>query len=87
MLADKALRMRRRPLESREVIIDTISAVTTRTGLRVQAVPGTGIYPRGIKIPDKEMKAFEAAHLRRHQFHGDWNYTIRGTPADPATPG
>jgi len=80
-----SMNWRGRPLESREVIIETISAVTTRTGLRVQAVPGTGIYPRGIKIPDKEMNAFEAAHLRRHQFHGDWNYTIRGTPADPAT--
>jgi len=22
------------------------------------------------------MKAFEAAHLTRHEFHGDWNYTI-----------
>ena len=76
---------RGRPLESREVIIETISAVTTRTGLRVQAVLDTGIYPRGIKIPDKEMKAFEATHLRRHQFHGDWNYTIRATPAHPAT--
>ena len=80
-----SMNWRGRPLKSHEVIIETISAVTTRTGLRVQAVPGTGIYPRGIKIPDKEMKAFEAAHLRRHQFHGDWNYTIRATPAHPTT--
>ena len=74
-----------RPLESHEVIIETISAVTTRTGLTVQAQLDTGIYPRGIKIPDKAMKAFEVSHLQRHQFHGDWNYTIRPTPADPAT--
>ncbi len=80
-----SMNWRGRPLESREVIIETISAVTTRTGLTVQAVPDTGIYPRGIKIPDKEMKAFEAAHLHRHPFHGDWNYTIRATSADPAT--
>ena len=80
-----SMNWRGRPLESREVIIETISAVTTRTGLRVQAVLDTGIYPRGIKIPDKEMKAFEAAHLHRHPFHGDWNYTIRATSADPAT--
>ena len=32
-------------------------------------------YQRGIKITDKEMTAFEAAHLQRHTFHGDWNYT------------
>ena len=26
------------------------------------------------------MKALEARHLQRHEFHGNWNYTI---PADP----
>ena len=67
-------------LVSHEVIIETISAVTTRTGLKVTAVLDTGIYPKGIRIPDKDMKAFEARHLQRHQFHGNWNYTI---PADP----
>ena len=56
---------RGRPLISREVIIETISAVTTRTGLTVKAVLDTGIYPKGINIPDKDMKAFEARHLRR----------------------
>ncbi len=71
---------RGRPLVSHEVIIETISAVTTRTGLKVTAVLDTGIYPKGIRIPDKDMKAFEARHLQRHQFHGNWNYTI---PADP----
>ena len=71
---------RGRPLVSHEVIIETISAVTTRTGLTVTAVLDTGIYPTGIRIPDKDMKAFEARHLQRHQFHGNWNYTI---PADP----
>jgi hypothetical protein len=36
----------------------------------------TSTYPKGIKISDKEMKEFEAAHLARHEFHGNWNYTI-----------
>jgi len=71
---------RGRPLISHEVIIETISAVTTRTGLTVTAVLDTGIYPKGIRIPDKDMKAFEARHLQRHEFHGNWNYTI---PAEP----
>ena len=83
-----SMNWRGRPLESHEVIIETISAVTTSTGLRVQAQLDTGTYPRGIKIPDKAMKAFEVSHLHRHQFHGDWNHTIRATPADPSdTPG
>ena len=63
-------------LVSHEVIIETISAVTTRTGLKVTAVLDTGLYPRGIRIPDKDMKAFEARHLKRHEFHGNWNYTL-----------
>ena len=71
---------RGRPLVSHEVIIETISAVTTRTGLKVTAVLDTSIYPKGIRIPDKDMKAFEARHLQRHEFHGNWNYTI---PAEP----
>ena len=77
---------RGRPLISHEVIIETISAVTTRTGLTVKAVLDTGIYPKGIKIPDKDMKAFAARHLRPHEFHGDWNYTVPAAPSDTTHP-
>jgi len=66
---------RGRPLESHEVIVNTIAAVTTRTGLTVTADLDTNAYQRGIKISNKDMKAFEARHLRRHAFHGDWNYS------------
>ena len=38
-----SLNWRGRPLESHEVVIETISAVTTRTGLRVQAQRDGGI--------------------------------------------
>ena len=76
---------RGRPLESHEVIIETISAVATRAGLTVKAVLDTGIYPKGIKISDRKMKAFEARHLVRHKFHGNWNDTIRAIPGDEAT--
>ncbi|MGP3918832.1 hypothetical protein [Nonomuraea sp. 10N515B] len=33
--------------------------------------------PTGVKITDRDMRAFEKPRLRRHDFHGDWNYTIR----------
>ncbi|MGH3586943.1 MAG: ISAzo13 family transposase [Pseudonocardia sp.] len=77
---------RARPLESHEVVIETIRAVTTSTGLTVDAELDTNTYERGIKIPDKEMKALETGGiLTRHDFHGDWNYTI--IPATrPTTP-
>ena len=45
----------------------------------------TNTYQKGIRITDKAMKAFEAAHLQRHTFHGNWNYTVTGTPADTTT--
>ncbi len=71
---------RARPLTSHEVIINTIAATTTKTGLTVTAELDTGTYPTGIKITDREMKSFEKTRLNRHHFHGNWNYTI-----DPAT--
>lgn len=77
---------RGRPLESHEVILQTLRAVTTTTGLSVHAELDTGTYERGIKIPDKEMKSLETTGiLTRHDFHGDWNYTVnpRDTPETP----
>ena len=75
-----SMNWRGRPLTSHEVIIETIGAVTTKTGLTVQAALDTDTYPKGIRITDKDMKTFEAQHLQRHQFHGDWNYTITAAP-------
>jgi len=67
---------RARPLESHEVVIETIRATTTSTGLTVNAVLDTTTYDRGIKITDKQIAALEATQLHRHEFHGDWNYTL-----------
>ena len=71
-----------RPLTSHEVIVNTIAATTTRTGLKVHAELDTASYPTGIKIPDREMKALDSRDLARHAFHGDWNYTLRAKPGD-----
>ena len=68
---------RGRPLESHEVVIETLKAVTTSTGLTVHAELDTCTYPRGIKIPDQDMKTLETKGiLTRHPFHGDWNYSL-----------
>ena len=78
---------RGRPLTSYEVIVETIGAVTTKTGLTVEARIDLGDYPKGIKITDKVMKAFEKTLLSRHVFHPDWNYTVLTTPrADTTRP-
>jgi hypothetical protein len=64
------------PLNSHEVAVDLIAGTTTRTGLTVRAEHDTGTYPRGIKIPDREMKDLLQRHVTRHAFHGEWNYTV-----------
>ena len=75
-----SMNWRGKPLTSHEVIVNTIAATTTRTGLKVHAELDTGSYPKGIKIPDREMKALEqAGTLVRHAFHGDWT-----TPCAPS---
>jgi hypothetical protein len=70
---------RGRPLTSHEVIVQTIAATTTATGLTVHAELDTGLYPAGIKISDAQMAALP---VTRHDFHGDWNYTLRPQPYD-----
>lgn len=71
-----SMNWRGRPLTSHEVIVQTIAATTTRTGLTVAAELDPGEYPKGIKISDRQMKDLEQRALRRHQFHGEWNYDL-----------
>jgi Rhodopirellula transposase DDE domain len=70
------LAWRGRPLTSHDVIINTIAATTTTTGLAVTAVLDTGSYPAGTTISDEQMRDLEDRGLTRHAFHGDWNYTL-----------
>ena len=67
---------RGRPLTSHDVIINTIAAVTTRTGLTVTAVLDGARYPTGTQISDELMQDLEDRALTRHGFHGEWNYTL-----------
>ena len=72
-----SMNWRGRPLTSHEVIVNTITATKTRTGLSVHAELDTATYPTGTKIPDHQMKALEDnGTLVRHHWHGEWNYTL-----------
>ncbi len=76
-----SMNWRGRPLTSHEVIVQTIAATTTRTGLRVHAELDTNSYPTGLTIPDSTMKALsESGTLTRHEWHPDWNYTLKKPP-------
>jgi len=77
-----SMNWRGRPLSSHDIIVNTIAATTTRTGLTVHAELDTAKYPIGIKIPDRQMKTLETSGtLVRHDWHGDWNYTLNPTNA------
>lgn len=77
---------RGRPLTSYDVIINTISAVTTRTGLSATAVLDRQPYPAGQEVSDQEMKDIEGRCLTRHAFHGGWNYTVLPVPRPAPEP-
>lgn len=67
---------RGRPLVSHEVVVNLIASTTTKKGLKVRSVLDEGIYPKGIKVSDKELKSI---NMTKADFHGEWNYTIAPT--------
>jgi len=72
-----SMNWRGRPLTSHEIVVQTIAATTTRAGLTVTAELDTASYPKGIKISDRQITDLEQTQvLTRHQFHGEWNYTL-----------
>ena len=69
---------RGKPLVSHLVILSLIGSTKTSTGLTVSCDIDRNSYPRGIKVSNEEMAAL---NIERHDFHGEWNYTIRPQPA------
>ncbi|SPT49844.1 ISAzo13 family transposase [Actinomadura madurae] len=64
---------RGRPLTSHQVVLNTIAATTTSTGLRVQAALDPGSYPTGIAVSRDQA---DALPITAHTEHGRWNYSI-----------
>jgi hypothetical protein len=65
---------RGRPLTTYAAIVNLIANTTTKTGLTVQAALDPRRYETGIEVSDEEL---EQLSIRRAQFHGDWNYSIK----------
>jgi hypothetical protein len=65
---------RGRPLVSHDLVVKLIGDTATDTGLRVKAALDTNRYDCGIKVTDEELAAVK---ITRHEFHGEWNYSIR----------
>ena len=77
LFAHITMNWRGRPLISHEVVVNLIGATTTKNGLKVTAQLDTSEYPTKVKVTDAEIKTL---NLKRHKFHGDWNYTINPRP-------
>jgi hypothetical protein len=71
-----SMNWRGRPLTSIRTMIELISATTTTTGLTVTASYDPNWYATGIRISNAD---FDAIPLHRHDWHGDWNYTLTPT--------
>jgi Rhodopirellula transposase DDE domain len=71
---------RGKPLVSHQVIIQLIAATTTKAGLKVRCELDPNIYPTGIKVSDHDL---DAVNMLRHDFHGEWNYTISPNRTEP----
>jgi Rhodopirellula transposase DDE domain len=74
---------RGRPLASHEVVVQSIAATTTRAGLAVHAELDPGSYPPGARVTRAQAAALP---LTRHDWHGEWNYTLRPEPPAPPPP-
>jgi hypothetical protein len=68
-----AMNWRGTPLVSLAAIVSLIASTHSRSGLRVRSELDRRHYPDGVTVSDAQMATI---HLKRHEFHGDWNYTI-----------
>jgi hypothetical protein len=46
----------------------------TEIGLTVRCVEDRNVYPKKIKVTDKELAQ---VNMEPEAFHGEWNYTIK----------
>lgn len=77
------LNWRGRPLTSHEVVLNTIAATTTRTGLRVEAALDHDCYPTGVAVSRDQLQALP---ITTHADHGQWNYSIAPTGSMAVAP-
>jgi Rhodopirellula transposase DDE domain len=80
------LAWRGRPLTSYDVIVNTIGAVSTRTGLTATAVLDQNACPTGTEISQEQLSYLQDRCLTRHDFHGEWNCTLLSVPRPAPAP-
>ena len=76
-----SINWRGKPLTSYQAIINLIAATTTTTGLKVYARLDENQYPTKVRVSDAELARVK---IERHEFHGNWNYTVYPTASNTA---
>jgi hypothetical protein len=61
------------PLETLEIVVESINNTTTTRGLEVHAWLDEGTYTKGRKVTEAELNE---CLIKRHEYHGEWNYEI-----------
>jgi hypothetical protein len=61
------------PLETLEIVVESIAATTTEAGLEVHAWLDEGTYEKGRKVSDEQLAE---CNVKRNTYHGEWNYEI-----------
>jgi hypothetical protein len=61
------------PLETLEIVVESIGATTTDTGLEVHAWIDEAAYQKGRRVSDAELAE---CVIKRNEYHGEWNYSI-----------
>ena len=74
---------RGKPLTDYQTIVSLIGATKNSKGLKVYCTLDENTYEKGRKVSDSDMAAL---NLHRHEFHGEWNYTIRPRQGPNSTP-
>jgi hypothetical protein len=70
---------RGKPLISAAVIVNLIGSTKTETGLKVTCVLDKTKYKTSRKVSDDE---YNSINIKKHKFHGEWNYTISPNQLD-----
>ncbi len=60
-------------LEPHATIVNLIASTTTEAGLKVHCELDDHDFQKGIQVTDEQMGQLK---IKRHDFHGDWNYTL-----------
>lgn len=61
------------PLETLDVVVESIGSTKTITGLEIHVWLDENTYEKGRKVTDEELAE---CRINRNTFHGEWNYEI-----------